>query len=153
MPTVAKPRVQGIATSYIGESGNQHDFIPVDKPNHKLQYDIGTDFCIEDPVSTTFQSTINCPLTQEPQPEPRFRWIVTLNGPGTDLSYEEITSFGLNVYENDTFILNGTVNINQASTLVVTCDVSNTFGNDTETTYISLCGKSACTLLSQWFQP
>ena len=98
-------------------------------------------------MNTTF--TINCPLTQEPQPEPRFRWIVTLNGPGTDLSYEEITSFGLNVYENDTFILNGTVNINQASTLVVTCEVSNTFGNDTETTSISLCGKSACTLLFQ----
>ena len=117
------------------------------KPNHNLQYNIGTDFCIEAPVNTTFQSTINCPLTQKPQLEPYFQWTVTLNG--TNLSYEEITSFGLSVYANNgTFNLNGTISIDQTSTLVVTCEVSNIFGNDTETTSISLCGKSACILLS-----
>ena len=93
-------------------------------------------------MNTTFHLIINCPLnlTQEPLPPPEFQWKVTLSG--LDLSHEEMTSFGLNSYtENGTFSLNGTVNINQTSTLDVTCEVSNKFGNDTEKTSISLCGK------------
>ena len=93
-------------------------------------------------MNTSFHLTIYCPLTQEPLP-PEFQWKVTLNG--LDLSYEEMTSFGLSSYmENDTFTLNGTVNINQTSTLDITCEVSsnnNMFGHDTEKTSISLCGK------------
>ena len=112
------------------------------KPNHNLHYNIGTDFCIEDPVNTSFHLTINCPLTQVPQPLPDFQWNVTLNG--IDLCCEELTSFGLSAYtENDTFTLNGTVSIgfDQMSTLDIICEVSNIFGNDTANTSISLCSK------------
>ena len=112
------------------------------KPNHNLQYDIGTDFCIEDPVNTSFHLTINCPLTQEPLPLPEFWWIINLNG--RDLSYEEIVSFGLSVYPGyGTFSLNGTVNteFDDASMINITCEISNDFGNDTERTSIGLCSK------------
>ena len=113
-----------------------------DKPNHSLKYDIGTHFCIEDPVNTSFHLTINCPLTQELPTPPQFQWKVTLNG--IDLSHEEIITFGLSVYtENDTFTLSGTISIgfDQTSILDVTCEVSNDFGNDTEKTSISMCSK------------
>ena len=115
------------------------------KPNHNLQYDIGTDFCIEDPVNTSFYLTINCPLTQEPLPSPEFQWNATLNG--KDRSYEEILStFGLSTMsyiENGTFSLSGTLNteFDHASMINVTCKVSNDFGSDIERTSISLCSK------------
>ena len=63
---------------------------------------------------------------------------------GRDLSYEEMSTFGLSAYtENGTFSLNGTVNIgfDQTSMIVVTCNVSNDFGSDTENTLISMCSK------------
>ena len=114
-----------------------------DKPNHNLEYDIGTDFCIEDPVNVSFHLMINCLLTQEPIASPKFQWNVTLNG--TDLSYEELTDFGLSAYtESSTFTLYGIVDIGfgQTSTLIaVTCEVSNDFGSNTEKTLINKCGK------------
>ena len=105
-----------------------------DKPNHNLQYDIGTDFCIEDPVNVSFHLMINCLLTQELIASPKFQWTVTLNG--RDLSYEELTASG-----SSTFTLNGTVNIGFGQKIVVTCEVSNDFGSDTEKTLINKCGK------------
>lgn len=114
-----------------------------DKPNHNLQYDIGAEFCIEDPVNISFHLMINCLLTQALQTPLQFQWNVTLNG--RDLSQEELTSFGLSAYnESSTFTLDGVINIGfgQTSTLIiVTCEVSNDFGNDAKKTLINVCGK------------
>ena len=110
------------------------------KPNHNLQYDIGTDFCIEDPVNTSFHLTIDCPLTKELHSLPDFQWKVILNGTEILLDDHELSV----LTENDRLALNGTVSIgfDQTSmTLDVTCEVSNRFGNDTANTSISLCSK------------
>ena len=103
------------------------------KPNHELLYNIGTDYCVEDPMSTVFYSSITCELIQTALPQPEFLWNVTLNG--TELSSS-------NVYcENDTLTLIGPIKLDNTSTLDVTCDVSNIFGSDSAITSISLCSR------------
>ena len=78
---------------------------------------------------------------QEPWPPPQFQWNVTLNGSDLTNDLTSFVSISYNVMENDTLIINGTVNIDHASALDVTCEVSNMFGNDTKKTVIRLCGK------------
>ena len=112
----------------------------VDKPNHDLQYDIGTDFCIEDPMNTSFHLTINCPLTQELLIPPHYQWSAFFNG----ISLEEISTIGISAHaETDTLTLSGIISVvfDQASKINITCEVSNVFGSDTEKTLISMCGK------------
>ena len=104
------------------------------KPNHELQYNISTDFCVEDPMSTSFHSTITCQLVETPIPPPYFRWNVTLNGTELTSNYSK--------YVNDTLVLTGPIGLDNTSTLEVICDVSNDFGSDTANTSISLCSKS-----------
>ena len=90
-------------------------------------------------MTSNFHSTINCSL-RTPLLQVNISWNVTLNG--RDLLDDEMSTFGLSVYdENDILILNGTINIDQASTLDITCEVSNIHGNDTRKTSISLCSK------------
>ena len=121
-----------------------------DKPNHNLQYSVGDSFCIEDVAVAKFHSVIMCPLVREPLPLPRFKWKLALNE--IELNFSNINQYGLSVWinrsilDNDTLSLNGTlvVGLDQNSTLYVTCDVSNTFGNDTDVTSIRLCSKSIC---------
>ena len=136
---IAEPSMQGNKFDHNKRWVNLIILCQAVKPNHNLQYDIGTDFCIEDPVSTSFHLTINCPLIQEPQPLPDFQWNVTLNGTEILLDDQELSV----LTENGSLTLNGTVNIgfDQTSTLDVTCEVSNIFGNDTVNTSISLCRK------------
>lgn len=101
-------------------------------------------------MNSSFHLTIRCPLekfndTQGSLPE--FLWKVTLNR--RDVSYEEMTSLGISSsIENDTFTLNGTIDINQTSALDVTCEVSDMFGevHDRKNTSVSVCGKCYCTL-------
>ena len=121
------------------------------RPNNELQYNISTDsFCLEDPT-TNFHLMITCSLTQVPLPElPNFQWMVALNN--TVLSPEDVYLYGLSAHQdNDTLTLNGSliVGLNNNSTLDVICFTVNSFGNDTESTSISLCGKhyGSCTTL------
>ena len=108
--------------------------IVIVKPNHRLEYNVGTDFCVEDPMSTNFSSIIICLLEEEPIPPAEFVWNVTLDG--TDL--DDNVYF----YENGTLNLTGPVTVdNTSSTIDVICHVSNIFGSDTANTSISLCGK------------
>ena len=102
------------------------------KPNHELEYNIGADFCVEDPMSTSFHSTITCLLVRDAIPPPDFRWNVTLNG-------TELTSNS--EYVNDTLFLTGPIGLDNTSTLEVICEVSNDFGSDSANTSISLCSK------------
>ena len=116
------------------------------KPNHELLYTAGTDFCLEDSVQhISFGPIIVCPLVEKPIPPPCFKWKITLNE--TDLTFDEIEVYMKDngtYYENDTLVFSGNVftELNYHSVLNISCDVSNSFGNDTRTTSISLCGKS-----------
>ena len=120
---------------------------PAVKPNHELQYTIGTDFCLED-LTSNFHLMVTCLLTRDPQPPPQFQWILALNNTMLHLSSEDTITYhyhGLSVYqENNTFTLNGTliVGLVDSSTLDITCNVSNIHGSDRDSTSISLCGKN-----------
>ena len=108
------------------------------KPNHELQYNVGTDFCVEDPMSDRFNSTIICQLVEDALPPPEFLWNITKNG----TEFINLT-FSSNFYhDNDTLRLVGPIKLDNSSTLDIVCHVSNIFGNDTAITSISLCSKS-----------
>ena len=109
----------------------QYFVINIVKPNHELQYDVGTDFCVEDPMS--FQSIIICQLERDPIPAPDFMWNVTLNG--IELHSDNV------YYENGTLNLTGPIRLDNTSRIYVICDVTNDFGSDTANTSISLCSK------------
>ena len=121
------------------------DYAPAVKPNHELQYNVGIDFCLEDPTSY-FQLMIICLLTQESQPPPEFRWTLILHNAILYLNSEDniMYHYGLSVYQdNDTLTLNGTLTDGSDDNLSldITCGVSNIYGYDSESTSISLCGK------------
>ena len=91
---------------------------------------------------------MTCLLTQDLLSPPEFRWTLALNNAVTMtityLSFEDLYDYGLSVYkEYNTLTLNGTLTLRLSndSILNVTCVVSNTYGNDRESTSISLCGK------------
>ena len=104
-----------------------------------MQYNIGTDFCLEDPT-TNFYLWITCLLIQDPLPPPEFQWILN----SRDLSSEVMYHYhGLSVYQDgNTLTLNGTLDqLNNSLILDIICVVENMYGNDTESTSINLCGK------------
>ena len=108
-----------------------------------MQYNIGADFCLEDPTMK-FHLLITCLFVQDPLPvpTPEFQWTLVLNN--TDLSSEDMYHYGLSVYQDgNNLTLNGTlvVGLSDNLTLDVICFINNTYGNDTESTSISLCGK------------
>ena len=106
------------------------------KPNHELQYKIGTDFCVEDPMS--FNSTIICQLVEDALPPPEILWNVTINGAEFNLISSSNVYYG---FKNDSLRLLGNITLDNSSTLDIMCHASNIFGNDTATTSISLCSK------------
>ena len=107
------------------------------KPNHKLNYTVGTDFCLED---TSFPFVIICYLEDEPVPPPKFQWKITLNE--TDIIIGDIEVNGT-YFDNDTLIFSGNAitELDQYSILRVTCIASNSFGSDTGNTNVKICGK------------
>lgn len=108
-----------------------------------MLYTAGTDFCLENP-RTNFNSSIVCHLAQRPEPPPEFQWKIILNA--SDLAFDDIAvHIASTNYENDTLSFSQTVinDLDQYSILNVTCDVSNSFGNDSGITSIRACGKSA----------
>ena len=112
------------------------------KPNHELQYNVGSNFCVENPMSSKFNSTIICQLVEEALPSPGFLWNANLNGTEFNLTFS--SSF---YYDNDTLRLVGPIKLDNFSTLDIVCHVSNIFGNDTATTSISLCSTSMIIIL------
>ena len=107
------------------------------KPNHKLNYTVGTDFCLED---TSFPFVIICRLKEEPIPLPEFQWKIALNE--TDITVGDIEVSGT-YFNNDTLTFSGSVitELDQYSILSVNCIASNFFGGDTGNTSIIICGK------------
>ena len=113
----------------------------MEKPNHNLTYPAGADFCLEDPVNSPFQITITCPLANEPQPPPEFHWSIYSYYNETELDLDALSSLQVSNDSSDTLNLRGTVGLDGESTLSISCNVDNLYGNDTETTLISLCGE------------
>ena len=123
-----------------------HDLLIITavKPNHELQYNIGTDFCVEDPMSSNFHSIITCQLERDALPIPEFLWNINENGTDSEVNFDLLTFKRDFYYENDSLRLIGPIRLDLTSTLSlnIECYVSNMFGNDTATTSISLCGKA-----------
>ena len=111
-----------------------------DKPNHNLYYDIGTDFCLENPSNTNILLRIYCPLERAPLPDPIFKWTMILNETEMNVEASNLQGLGVHMFSEG----NGNIDLNAIignyTTITVKCTVENPFGNDTETTIISVCG-------------
>ena len=122
------------------------------RPNHDLEYTIGTNFCLEtqSPLNTMMMSQIwvvSCQLANEPIPPPIFM---------TTIEVVNISMMTIEVVKNDSGIetelsmpnlvfydLNSTINSlleQDTSAIRVTCIASNDFGSDYATTMIEPCG-------------
>ena len=115
-------------------------YIIIAKPNHKLRYSVGTNFCLED---TSFSFTIICRLKEEPLPPPTFQWMTNFILNETDL-FASVNNIIVDTtyFDNDTLIFSGDEisELDQYSVLDVTCNVSNAFGFDIATTSVKICG-------------
>ena len=106
-------------------------------PNHSLTYNIGSSFCLEDPIASDLRLSIFCPLENDPVPQPTFSWTVMqkiLSGHVT---------LWTSIHSNqDLLIINGTfLELENDTDIIVTCTINNTLGSDNSTTIIQLCGK------------
>ena len=111
-PKIKNATIQGINKTTI-IACQIYDFklliITAVKPNHELQYNIGTDFCVEDPMSSKFHSIITCQLEGDALPTPEFLWNITVNG--TEFNSRDFH------YENDNLSLTGPIKLDLTSTL------------------------------------
>ena len=135
-PKIKNATIQGITRTTIIVCDFKLLIITAVKPNHELQYNIGTDFCVEDPMSSKFHSIITCQLEEDALPTPEFLWNITFNGTEFNITFER--SF----YYIRRLIGPIKLDITSTLSLDIECFVSNMFGNDTATTSISLCGKA-----------
>ena len=69
-----------------------------DKPNHNLYYDIGTDFCLENPSNTNILLRIYCLLERTPLPEPIYQWTVILNETEMNLEASNLQGLGVHMF-------------------------------------------------------
>ena len=86
---------------------------------------------------------IDCPLEREALPEPIYQWTVILNETDLEVNLEASNLQGLGIHMfsegNQSIDLNATVALGNSTTVTIKCTVENPFGNDTETTTISVC--------------
>ena len=111
------------------------------KPNHKLNYSIGTDFCLEE---TSFSFTIVCRLDENeptPSPLPAFQWLTTFKSNET-VGNVPVTVTVATHFDDDTLIFSGDAiaELDRYSVLNVTCNAFNNFGRDNATTVVKICG-------------
>ena len=112
-PKIKNATIQGITKTIIIACHIDDSLIIITvKPNHELQYNIGTDFCVEDPMSSKFHSIITCQLEEDALPTPEFLWNITVNGTELNLTLER--NF---YYENDSLRLIGPIKLDLNSTL------------------------------------
>lgn len=115
------------------------NYSSIDLPNHQLRYSIGRSFCLEgNDTIPPHGATINCTLQRTPRSPPVFNMTMTRvfrNGAVETLLNESTSRLSLNasqlysLFEEDT------------ETLRISCYVSNSFGRDSMTTDIRMCGK------------
>ena len=112
------------------------------KPNHKLNYSVGTDFCLEE---TSFSFTIVCRLDENkptPSPLPAFQWLTTFKSNETVGNITVTATVDTTYFDNDTLIFSGDAiaELDHYSVLNVTCNATNNFGHDNATTSVKICG-------------
>ena len=145
-PVISHNIIEGISNTvmYYKNELDLPSYYYAEKPNHNLTYSIGSNFCIEDPVNTPFIVAVVCPLANEPQPPPEFRWSIFYNT-STEVDLHGLPSLQI-FNESDILNLSGTIELGEGVSLTITCTVNNQYDNDTENTLISLCGmKAQCT--------
>ena len=109
----------------------------IDRPNHHLYYPIGVDFCLEESFDS-YHFTINCPLQSPVFPVAEFQFSITqtysgINVPISNYTVTNISEIAQSLSVIDSSILTG-------GAVTVYCGVSNSNGNDSAETLISVCG-------------
>lgn len=117
-----------------------------DRPNHKLEYPIGVNFCLEESVDG-YYFTSNCSLQSPVDPVAKFQFNVTRNFSGGFNSLDNYTEdIDINVSvisetrQSVTVKMNGSF-IFPETGIQVNCVVSNPNGYDIVSTTVRLCGK------------
>ena len=112
----------------------------IERPNHNLSYSVGTNFCLEDMDSLLPNIALECSLSNEPDPLPRFNFTVER----ISLNFSSMEMLQMQTSTDSVLQLNETtlLSLFSANTeaIVVTCVVYNTFGNLSVATNITVCG-------------
>ena len=112
----------------------------IERPNHNLSYSVGTNFCLEDMDSLLPNIALECLLSNEPDPLPRFNFTVER----TLLNSSSMEMLQMQTSNDSVLQLNETTLLSLFSanteSIVVTCVVYNTFGNFRVATNITVCG-------------
>jgi hypothetical protein len=112
----------------------------IERPNHRLSYSVGMDFCLEDVDSLLPNITLECSLANEPDPLPRFNFTVErtlLNSSSTEMLQMQTSTDSI-LQLNETALLS--LFIADTESITVTCVAYNTFGNPRVATSITICG-------------
>ena len=110
----------------------------IERPNHDLLYTVGTDFCLEDMDTVLPIMTMECSLGNDPDPLPEFSFTVErMLSNNSEVLHSQIS--------NDHILqLKGTTLLSlfnmDTMFITVTCNVSNLFGSNDNTTVITVCG-------------
>ena len=112
------------------------------RPNHDLEYTIGTNFCLETQSLMNKMMgrnwVVSCQLSNDPIPSPTF--MMTIEAVKTEIETELSMPLDMELIFLD---LNSTITSlmeQDTSAIRVTCIVSNDFGSDNATTMIKPCG-------------
>ena len=112
----------------------------IERPNHSLSYSIGTDFCLEDADSLLPNITLECSLANEPDPPPKFDFIVRR----TLFNSSSTETLQMRMSPDSVLKLNETVlqSLFSADTgsITINCVVDNIFGILHVATSITICG-------------
>ena len=111
----------------------------IEQPNHNLSYTVGTNFCLEDMDSVLPSMTMKCLVGNEPDPLPEFSFTVErmLVSNDTKMLHRQMSNESILLLRETTVLSlfnEDTVSVS------VTCTAYNSFGNDTATTIITVCG-------------
>ena len=112
----------------------------IERPNHNLSYSVGTNFCLEDMDSLLPTITLECSLSNEPDPLPRFNFTVeriSLNFSSMEILQMQTSTDS--VLQLNEIMLQSLFNADTES-IVIICVVYNTFGILRVATNIIVCG-------------
>ncbi len=128
---------------YVNVTGINTDMLSnlTERPNHRLSYSVGTDFCLEDVDSLLPNITLECSLANEPDPPPRFNFTVErtlLNSSSTEMLQMQTSTNDSILQLNETALVS-LFSVDTESVTVI-CVVYNTFGILRVTTSITVCG-------------
>ena len=116
-----------------------NNYIHIGRPNHDLNYAVGEDFCLEQTTENSF-FTVICSLEYPVTPPPIFQFSIFQNVTPLLDTYA-LENFTSNISDLEkSMSMSGTILPDELDITIV-CNVSNANGNDTASTFISLCSK------------